>query len=383
MKVTRVEVVRSGTSVPLPAPWRAAWREPYGTPATALEFTMYRLTTDEGIVGIGPYTGGHPALGLGADPYRVGEFWSAHMGGRRAGESGNHASGLEIALWDIIGKAAGQPLYKLLGARTDRLLVYAATSRILPPEEHARQAVELEAQGFQAIKLRLHRQDPWEDIAAVEVVRDAVGDALMLLVDANQNNASEGYRFWDRRTALLMARELEALGIYFLEEPLPRTDIDGLAEIAASVDMFIAGGEHTPTVYDWREHLTRGAYDILQPDLVMGGNLGITGALKVAEFADFAGRLVIPHVLLAGANFPLCLAPTLHAMAAVDNCPMVEFPYDPPILTEMTTQSFIQQPFHIDDEGRMRLPDGPGLGIEIDEEAFGEPVIVTSVSLDR
>jgi D-galactarolactone cycloisomerase len=382
MKVTKVEIIRSEKRVPLPAPWRAAWREPFGTPATALEFSIYRLSTDEGITGIGPYTGGDPALALGIDPHRAGEFWAAHMGGRRAGESGKNASGLEIALWDIVGKAAGQPLYKLLGARTDRLLVYAATSRILPLEEHTRQVSELQAQGFKAVKLRLHRQDPWEDLAAVEAAREAAGDALLLLVDANQNNASEGYRYWDRRTALMMARELDALGIYFLEEPLARTDIEGLAEIAASVDMFIAGGEHTPTVYDWREHLAHGAYDILQPDLVMGGNLGITGARKVAEFADLSGRLVIPHVLLSGANFPLCLAPTLHAMAAVDNCPMVEFPYDPPILTEATTQSFIRSPFRIEEDGTIKLPAGAGLGVEIDEEALGEPVVVSRASLE-
>jgi D-galactarolactone cycloisomerase len=261
-------------------------------------------------------------------------------------------------------------------------LVYAATSHILPAEEHTRQVAELQAQGFRAVKLRLHRPDPWEDLAAVEAARDAAGDTLLLLVDANQNNASEGYRYWDRRTALTMARELEALGVYFLEEPLPRTDIEGLAEIAGSVVMFIAGGEHTPTVYDWREHVARGAYDILQPDLVMGGNLGITGARKVAEFADLAGRLVVPHVLLSGANFPLCLAATLHAMAVVDNCPMVEFPYDPPILTETTTQSFIRSPFRIEEDGTIKLPEGAGLGVEIDEEALGEPVVVSSVSLE-
>jgi D-galactarolactone cycloisomerase len=382
MKVTKVEVIESEKRVPLPAPWRAAWREPSGVPATSLAFSIYRLSTDEGITGIGPYTGGNPALALGVDPFGAGAFWAAHMRGQRADESGKHASGLEIALWDIAGKATGQPLYRLLGARTDRLLVYAATSRILPAEEHARQVAELQAQGFRAVKLRLHRPDPWEDLAAVEAARDAAGDTLLLLVDANQNNASEGYRYWDRRTALTMARELEALGVYFLEEPLPRTDIEGLAEIAGSVVMFIAGGEHTPTVYDWREHVARGAYDILQPDLVMGGNLGITGARKVAEFADLAGRLVVPHVLLSGANFPLCLAATLHAMAVVDNCPMVEFPYDPPILTETTTQSFIRSPFRIEEDGTIKLPEGAGLGVEIDEEALGEPVVVSSVSLE-
>ncbi len=378
MRVIRAEVIKSEITVPLPVPWRPAWREPHGTPATEFAFSCYRLFTDEGLVGIGPYTGAHPALVVGVDPHSVGAFWSSHMRGWRSGTSEKRASGLEIALWDLVGKAAGQPLYKLLGAHQDRLLVYAATSRLLPVDAHVAQVEALQAQGFRAVKLRLHRPDPWDDLAAVEAVRKAVGDSLILLVDANQNNASDGYRFWTRQTALKLARELEALDVYFLEEPLPRADLEGLAEIAASVDMYIAGGEHTPTVYDWREALAQGAYDILQPDLVMGGNLGITGARKVAEFADYFGRLVVPHVLLSQANLPLCLAPTLHAMASVDNCPMVEYPYDPPILTEATTQCFFRTPLQIGADGCIAVPDGPGLGVEIDEERLGKVIVMDS-----
>ena len=378
MKVIRVDVIQRKEPVPLPSPWRAAWREPSGSPATSFKFAIYRVTTDEGIVGIAPYTGASPTLALGVDPFMVGDFWARNMSGVRSDTSGKGASGLEIALWDIVGKATEQPVAQLLGARTGRLPVYAATSRILEIDEHVRQVKELQAAGFKAVKLRLHRPDPWEDLAAVEAVREAVGEDLLLLVDANQNNASEGYRYWSRRTALQIARELDALDVYYLEEPLPRPDIEGLAEIAATVDMFVAGGEHTPTVYDWREHLVKGAYDIIQPDLVMGGNCGIIGARKAAEFADFFGRLVIPHVLLSGANFPLCLAPTLHAMATVDNCPMVEFPYDPPILTEATTQSLITSPFRIDADGCIAVPTTPGLGVELDEAALGEVEVIAS-----
>ncbi|MGC9348600.1 MAG: mandelate racemase/muconate lactonizing enzyme family protein [Anaerolineae bacterium] len=381
MKVIRVEVVQREEPIPLPSPWRAAWREPAGTPTTAFQLSFYRLTTDEGIVGLGPYSGGDPRLALGVDPFQVGAFWVSHMSGKRAGTSGKGASGLEIALWDIIGKATDQPIYRLLGAQRDRMLVYAATSRTMELEAHVQQVQELQAQGFKAVKLRLHRPNPWDDLAAVAAVREAVGSDLVLLVDANQNNASQGYNFWSRQTALKMARELEALDVYLLEEPLPRTDIEGLADIAASVDMFIAGGEHTPTLYDWREHVIAGAYDILQPDLVMGGNIGITGVRKVADLAEAFGRLVIPHVLLAQGNFPLCLAPSLHAMAAVENCPMVEFPYDPPILTAETTQAFVKEPFDIDEDGCVPLPEGPGLGVEIDEEKLGEVNIVERASV--
>lgn len=377
MRVTHVEVVRNKEPIPLPMPWQAAWRAPDGVPATSLGYAFYKVYTDEGIVGLGPYTGASPALVEGIDPFHIGAFWETHMGGRRAGNSGKQASGLEIALWDILGKAAGQPIYKLLGAHRDRILVYAATSRLLEIAQHVDQVQELVAMGFKAVKLRLHRPDPWDDLAVVEAVREAVGEELMILVDANQNNPSQAYRFWSRRTALQMARELDALGVYYLEEPLPRMDLEGLAEIAASVDMFVAGGEHTPTALDWREHVLQGAYDILQPDVVLGGNMGITGIRKVAAFADYFDRLIVPHVLSSMACFPLCLAPTLHAMAAVENCPLVEYPYDPPILTPETTQTMVKEPILVDADGYITLSNKPGLGVEIDEEGLVGKVVVS------
>ena len=225
---------------------------------------------------------------------------------------------------------------------------------------------ELLSLGFKAVKLRLHRPDPWDDLAVVSAVRQAVGDELMILVDANQNNAATGYPFWSRRTAMQMAGELDALDVYILEEPLPRTDVEGLAEIAASVDMYVAGGEHTPTVFDFRQHLLAGAYDVIQPDVTMGGNMGIIGIRKLAAWADCFGRLVVPHVL-SNAHFPLCMAPTMHAMATVPNCPLVEYPYDPPLLTAATTQTLISEPMRIEADGCVKVPDRPGLGIEIDE----------------
>ncbi|MBN1640300.1 MAG: mandelate racemase/muconate lactonizing enzyme family protein, partial [Anaerolineae bacterium] len=110
----------------------------------------------------------------------------------------------------------------------------------------------------------------------------------------------------------------------------------------------------------------RGAYDILQPDAALGGNMGIIGLRKVAELADSFGRLVIPHVL-SGGDFPLDMAATLQAMATVENCPLVEYPYDPPILTPATLQPFIVEPILVESDGCVTVPHRPGLGIEIDE----------------
>ena len=195
MKIQNAEVVRIKDAVRLPAPWYPAWRAPSGAATHALSFTIYRLTSDEGIVGVGPYTGAPPKMALGLNPFNTGAFWSDHMSGMRAGLSGKGASGLEIALWDIAGKAAGQPIHRLLGSRRDRLLAYAATSRLLDTEALVQEALELQAQGFRAIKLRMHRQDPREDLVAVTAVRNAIGDDTLLMADANQNNTSKGYSY--------------------------------------------------------------------------------------------------------------------------------------------------------------------------------------------
>lgn len=367
MKVTKVQTLVSKQPLVLPEPWRAAWRGPDAPPITSFEFSFYKVYTDEGIVGVGPCTG-HPDPGtlIGYDPYRVEAFYEAEMSGRRSGNSGRGAAGLEMALWDIIGKAANLPLYKLLGARTNRIRVYAATSRLLDEHAMLEEVLSLKEQGYQAVKLRLHRQDPTEDLAVVETVADEVGDDMMILVDANQNNAGEGYEFWSRQTAQRMALALDDLQVYYLEEPLPRPDIEGLAEIAASVDMFIAGGEHTPTVYDFREHLARGAYDIIQPDVILGGNYGISGIRKAALLADYAGRLIVPHVM-SGSHNAMGIAGTIHAMATVGNCPLVEYPCDPPILTPETSQAAVQEPIRVDADGYITIPERPGLGVTLDE----------------
>ena len=376
MQITKIEVVRAKEPVRLPEPWKPAWAGPLAEPVSEFWFSCYKVYTDEGVTGIGPFTGMiDPGVLKGFDPFRVGEFWHRYMGGRRNGNSGRNAAGIEIALWDIIGKAAGLPVYRLLGACKESVPVYAATSRLLAKDEHAAQALSLKQQGFTALKVRMHRMDPREDLAMVAAVRESVGNEMKILVDANQNNGCDGYPFWSRRTALRIARELDDLGVYYLEEPLPRSDIEGLAEIAASVDMFIAGGEHTPTYYDFREHILQGAYDIIQPDVILGGNMGITGVRKAGEVAGYFNRYIIPHVY-SGIQFGLAFAATLQATAAVESCPLVEYPYDPPILVPETTQRYVKEPLLINKEGAVQLPDLPGIGVELDERGLSAETLV-------
>lgn len=360
MKVTEVQVTKK--VIALPDPWTPAWHGPKEESVTSLEFSTYKIHTDEGITGIGPYTGiKDPSFVIGWDPFKVGDFWEQYVSGQGKAYT---ASGLEIALWDIIGKAINSPIYKLLGACRSRIPVYAATSRIMSREQHIDQVQELVAKGFKAVKIRLHRPNPRDDLAIVKAVRTAVGDELKILVDANQNNIPLKYKPWSRKTALWMARELERLGVYFLEEPLPRADIDGLSRLAASVEIAIAGGEHSPTIYDFRQHIISGAYDILQPDVILNGHIGIIGITRLAATAEYFSKKVIPHVVSNG-NFPLAFAATLHSMASAWNCPMVEYPYDPPFLTIETLQTFVEKPFIIEKDGCIALTDGPGLGCSV------------------
>jgi L-alanine-DL-glutamate epimerase-like enolase superfamily enzyme len=385
MKITSIEVVKSRKPVPLAETWRPAWNEPDTSGSNAFGFGFYKVHTDEGIVGIGPYTGDVSPMAvntligqdpmavntlIGQDPAYIQRFWEVNMRGRGVLLRGASCGGLEIALWDIVGKAAGMPVYKMLGAYRDKVMAYAATGQLKSAEHYAAMVLQFKVRGIKAVKLRMHRPDPEEDLDFVRAVRDAVGDDMTIMVDANQNNPSIQYRYWSRRTAMRVARELDDLDVYWLEEPLPRTDLEGLSELCDAVDMYIAGAEHCTNLYEFRDALFAGAYDIVQPDVILG-HIGISGIRKIAVLADAVGRLVVPHVC-GGGNNGILLAATLQALGTIGNCPFVEYPLDPPSLTPEMLQLVLKEPLLIDEQGYVSVPDKPGIGIEIDEEAIAE-----------
>jgi D-galactarolactone cycloisomerase len=372
MKIAKAEIIRSSNPIELPGPWRPAWLEPIQRPITSFDCAFYRLTTDEGIVGIGPFTGAPTEMAVGIDPCRVEEFWNAHMSGRRFRTSGKGAAGIEIALWDIVGKAAGMPIHRMLGFVHDRIPAYAATTRLLSAEEHIAQAIELRRLGFRAIKFRMHRATAEEDLEILEAIHAAVGRDVRLMVDANQNAPSAGYNHWDRATARRVARRLAQMDFVFLEEPLAMTDMDGLQGLSRDFDLPIAGGEGISNVADFRTYIDRGIYDVIQPDVILGGNFGITGLRKLAILADAKGLSIMPHVS-HGALFGISLAATLQAMATVPNCPMVEFVYDPPLLTSQTQQRLLRDPIEVAADGCIAVPDRAGIGIELDESWLAGP----------
>lgn len=376
MKITDVEIIYNRKPVALPEPWRPAWHEPDSEPTGATFFSYFEVQTDEGITGIGPcmpidsippaYIAFVKNTLIGSNPFYVERFFETNMGGREATTSS--LGGVDAALWDIVGKASGKPVYKILDAYRDRVPAYVATAQLHSPEEHAREAIKYRDEGVRAIKLRLHRPDYKDDLAVVKAVRDAVGDDMEIVVDANQNNYAPSYNYWSRRTAMWMAKKLDALDVYFLEDPLPLRDTEGIKQLADAVNMHISGGEHSRDIHQFRDLLFSGTFDIVQPDIIIGNpGVGMTGIKKVAQMADSVGRMIVPHVYTGGIS-GLHLAATLQIMGTVKNCPFVEYPLEPPALTVETQHGLIKKPILIEGDGCVQVPQLPGIGVEINQE---------------
>ena len=256
--------------------------------------------TDGGLVGIGPAVDEAllPVLKkhlLGQDPFAT-EQHAAVLGYYARLHPYRGSAGLDIALWDLIGKACGQPLYKLWGGNREKVPAYASMVQLSTPEERADLAGQLADEGWQAIKLRLHYQTIREDLALVEKVRQTVGNRMVIMVDANQAQSRGTWQpgiLWDYRRALETARELDAMGVYWLEEPLPRYAFDDLARLNAEVAMPIAGGENNVGLHEFVQMVQKNVYDLLQPESMVLG--GITALRKVGVLAEAFSKKVCPH----------------------------------------------------------------------------------------
>ena len=368
LKVTDVKFL--SIQIPLEAPLRPAW-----DPSVAYEsfpFGLVRIHTDEGIVGTAVELTPQHVMGItgsqiaylksmliGLDPFNVEPIMTKL---RYAAFVGPKPWALEIALWDIIGKACGQPIYKLLGGSQNRVKAYISTMQLKSPEEHAKDARNYFDMGFRAIKLRAHRKDPKEDIEVVCAVREAVGDEMEIMVDANQAWPMEP-PIWSFRTAVGVARELEQLGVVWLEEPLAKDNIRGIAELTREVDIPIAGGELEWGIHRFNDFLE--AYDIVQPDPHWCG--GILECRKISVLAEAMNKQCILHT---GGIGGLWVAANLQVTGAIPNCPYFEYLLEPPIWTPERRDVLLKESIVISPDGYLSIPEGPGLGVELDEDAI-------------
>ena len=360
-KISAIKI--SHHRLPLDPPFRASWDT---RPRTAFDATIVQVETDQGITGIGSGDAmvgfaGHEHLFIGEDPlrlerhFRVLDNISFHYG---------RCWPLDLALWDLAGKILGQPVWRLLGGRSDRVPAYASSGTLRSPGEMADVAESFLARGFRAMKIRFHRGDWRDDIKALEAVRARIGDRLTLMVDCNQGWRMpwDTARPWVLKDALTVARELERLDIYWMEEPLHRGDRDGMRRLRDRVDIRIAAGEMTRELYEFRDLITEGAVDIVQPDAALVG--GITGLRRIAILAEEHGVVFTPHTWTNG----LGMVANAHLIAGIGAAPFLEFPFDPPEWSLDRRDFLMRERIAIDESGDFVLSDAPGLGVSLDTQ---------------
>lgn len=349
---------------PLEPPFAAAW-DP--RPRTRQDATVVLVHTDEGVTGIASGGDGLPDRAL-LERLLVGiDVRETHVVGEICETVDFHGArpwAVEVAVWDALGKVLDTPVRELLGNRNEQLKAYASTGEAITPAERVERCRALVERGIGAVKLRLRGERWRDDLAVVEAVRDALGERLEVLVDANQGWRMPGDRTprWDLATATACARELEALGVYWLEEPLPTDDPDAYAALREATGIRLAAGELVRRVGEARDLVVRGLVDVVQADALFVGGLG--GCRSIAELCAAHGRAWSPHTWSNG----LGLVANLHGALACSTVPWVEVPYDPPAWGPERRDWLLDAPVQIAPDGTIRPPDGPGLGVELDFE---------------
>ena len=270
-------------------------------------------------------------------------------------------SGIDMALWDIRGKATGWPLYRLLGGKSRPVAAYAGGISLgfQPPAELVDEArTHLEA-GYKAVKLRLG-DNPRDDLARVAAIRRAFGDELVILTDANI-----GYSVADARAVM---PGLDASGVAWLEEPFPAHDYRSYREAKAFGRVPLAAGENHYTRFEFSRLIDEGIVTILQPDLSKTG--GVTEVMKIAAMASAHKLPVHPHTSMTGLN----MAASIHVLAALDDPGYFEGDVSKNNLFRDTMVS--PAPYTVDTGGNVHPLEGPGLGLEVDEDfLIAHPVI--------
>jgi L-alanine-DL-glutamate epimerase-like enolase superfamily enzyme len=268
-------------------------------------------------------------------------------------------AGVDTAIWDWLAKRQNKGVCELLGSKPRSIAVYGSSMRrdITPTDEARRLAQRRDEKGFMAFKVRVgkvtgHDQDQWpgRTEALIPTVRKAVGDKVRLMADANS--------CYTPKKAIEIGRLLEQHGFYWFEEPCPYWELEWTAEVAKALAMQVAGGEQDNDLAQWRRMIGMRAVGIVQPDICYVG--GLTRALRVAQMAEEAKLLCVPH----SANLSLVTVFTLHLMAAIPNAgPVIEFSIE----NTPWTKALYSPALDVHD-GHVAVPDGPGWGVQLDPD---------------
>jgi L-alanine-DL-glutamate epimerase-like enolase superfamily enzyme len=349
---------------------------------------LVRVETDAGAVGYGEvcdsYACTYPLtvqamideafapLLIGEDPLALERLVHKMRGWtrRRLGDQGiavQTSSGIEIALWDIAGKIAGQSVSRLLGRVRDRIPVYASSTVLEegPAEVHLKLLEPLLNRGVRAVKVRLG-VDFRSDLKTLRSLRSQIDEDIQMMVDGGEH--------YTVRTALEIAHTLADLGIRFFEEPVPQNNREGIARLVEKSPVPIAYGEHLFLTQDFQDCLIHKRADVVQPDAAISG--GISECRKIAALAETFGVPVVPHSA-AGA---LALAANLHLSATLPNLWMLEYTFTFDRVWKEMLKDPILSPETLRD-GQLTVPDGPGLGIVVDEEIWNRHVYQTRATI--
>jgi L-rhamnonate dehydratase len=339
---------------------------------------LVRISTDAGITGIGevdsspmavkgaiegPYshtiTSGLRELLIGEDPFQTEYLWHKmyrqNIYSGRRGIAIHAMSGIDIALWDIKGKALGQPVWKLLGGGFHkRIRAYASTLFGSTPQETGERARRFRDRGFDAVKFGWSPMGESEknDIALVREARKGIGDDGDLMIDAGL--------VWDAKTAIQRARAFSEFRIFWLEEPLSPDDYVGYQKVTQATEVRIAAGEHESERRSFLDLMDKGCIDIVQIDLTRCG--GFTEAMKIASLAVDRGVPVVNHGFSTYVN----VAAALHFLNSIPNSFILEF-----VAEEQTTlrDALTRQRITAKD-GFVDIPSEPGLGVDLDPAAL-------------
>ena len=368
MKIASVETFDLRCDIEPSFGWSQGWVDQRAT-------TLVKITTEDGLVGWGEGAAASlidellAPLIIGGDPMQRAGLWermfhALYNANIFVGLAGSPLSAIDIALWDLAGKATGLPAHALLGGKVrDRVAVYATglyyTEGEFPERllDEARSYVE---QGFTGMKTKVGGLTVEEDVRRVRALREAIGPDVRLMVDANEA--------YNATTAIRIGHKLAELDLMWFEEPVNAQDVEAYLQVKDALPMAIAGGENLRTRFEFKDYLARRAYDIAQPDIMHCG--GITEMARICAMANAHGVQVNPHVW----GSPIMIAATLHLTATLPPCPTARDPQpyaQEPVMEFDRTPSAIRQqvcaePFDQRDS-YIRVPEGPGLGIEVDE----------------
>lgn len=370
MRISQIDLWH--VEVPLEGTFYPSWIP--GFPQTENRFTLIRLRTASGLEGFSAGAAmGHERQGLGSllGPYLLGEraddLDTIRQRLREMGYLGVRLGWIEAACWDLIGKARGLPVWRVLAPdapTTGDVKLYASSGQVRTGREHARYIERALRQGFDTVKLRVHARTLEEDVAQMREARKLAGPGVRLGVDANQAwrvAVVDDVPQWSFARALAFCTEMSALDFDWVEEPLAMDDYDGLAKLRAATEVDLTGGElNGQGLPEFKVMLEKGCYDVYQPDAVFTG--GIAETWQIIQRVKAAGARYTPHTWTNGFGFAINLQ--LYAASPWRADSKLEFPDDAPWVPERRDGLLVEPYFARD--GRLPLPTKPGLGVELD-----------------